>query len=66
MKYNCYRLFALNVIYFQHWKAVKKAMTKLEYEQACEISKLKEENQGLKIKIKDLEAEKKHWRTNWR
>lgn len=34
-------------------------MTQKEYEQACEIERLKKENKALKIKNKDLEAEKK-------
>ena len=35
-------------------------MTQKEYEQACEIEKLKKELKNKDKKIKDLEIEKKH------
>lgn len=36
-------------------------MTKKEYEQACEIEKLKKELKQKDSKIKDLESQKKHY-----
>ena len=35
-------------------------MTQKEYQQACEIERLRKENRELKNKNKDLESEKKH------
>ena len=39
-------------------------MTQKEYEQECEIEKLKKQIKEKNIKIKDLESEKKHCKTN--
>lgn len=49
------------MIYFLQRKVVKKVMTKKEYEQACEIEKLKKELKQKDSKIKDLESQKKHY-----